>query len=463
MNPLVVDKIAKQFIYDKDSGFIFTRNLIADLPADWRYTVLVPPKVPREFFPANRIVDLKLYNYSTSIHQNRYHFNREILVDISPYSTDYDAILCNQPEIAANLRVFFLNQRREKPVIINFFHWIDCEESRKYGQDLGGYIWREIDGVLSADMNYFHTPYAKRIFDKELNRLGVLKSNFNNNGIEYKADYFNVKPTIFGRKPIDLPNKKIILFNHRMNETTGWQDVMKACSILRTERNDFVLWFTDDQKTDLNETLSNIDFVKVQRVPFESYGYLMNNAFFSVCNLQGYATWNLAVLDSIANNCCPIVRISDLMDTLIPRLYNIEWAQQCTFGNVDELVNRMRAMLDKPYYAINNLLPKDTCAMTENTVERTIMNAINVRLESKIPKKYNDVKAFIQHRETFPDKTTKFGADLKMNNANIVPKKDWVNYFWSFHANGNFQKIRLRLLAEGIKDDITKSETTYYN
>jgi len=444
MNPLVVDKIAKRFIYDKDSGFIFTRNTIASLPADWSYTILVPPDVPREFFPADREVRLLPYNYSTSIHQNRYHFNREMLAKYSSYGVDYDVIICNQPEVSANLRVFYFNQRREKPIILNFFHWIDCEESRKYGVDLGGYIWREIDGALSADMNYFHTPYAKSLFDGELARLGVK--------INYNSYFFNVDPTIFGCEPMDLPDKKIILFNHRNNETTGWQEVLSACKEVRKTRDDFLLWFTDDQKIELNNELNDLDFVTVKRIPFENYGYLMKKAHFSICNLKGYATWNLAVLDSAANGCMPLVRNSALMNTLFHHVYR--------FKNGSELPNQIICMLDYDKSAIPS--PVTVKNPEHTSIKDTILRIVSERLESKIPSKYADVKAFIQNRESFPDKTTKFGAELMMKDSSIVYKKDWVNYFWSFHANANFSKIRLRLLTEGIKDDITSVDTKYF-
>lgn len=443
MNPLVVDKIAKRFIYDKDSGFIFTRNTIASLPADWSYTILVPPDVPRNFFPADREIKLLPYNYSTSIHQNRYHFNREMLAKYSPYGVDYDVIICNQPEIAANLRVFYFNQRREKPIILTFFHWIDCEESRKYGADLGGYIWRQIDGAINSDMNYFHTPYAKSLFDKELARLGV--------NVKYDADYFYSKPTIFGDEPMELPNKKIILFNHRNNETTGWQEVLQAGAELRNLRDDFVIWFTDDQKIELNNTLNSLDYVKVEKIPFKNYRYVMRNAYFSICNLSGYATWNLSVLDSAVNGCPVLIRNTELLQSLFE-------IGAYSFENGKDLADKMDWML-KHAVTTRTAVPKVTSPVS---IEDTILRLVNERLDSKIPSKYTDVKAFIEVRKSFPDKTTKFGAELTMKDSNAVYKKDWVNYFWSFHANANFSKIRLRLLSEGIKDDITSVDTKYF-
>jgi hypothetical protein len=426
MNPLVVDKIAKKFIYDKDSGFIFTRNLIAELPEDWRYSILVPKGVPREFFPENRVVELLPYNYSTSIHQNRYHFNREMLADYFPYGKDVDVILCNQPEVSANLAAFFFNQRREKPIIINFYHWIDCKESRKFARDLGGYIWRQIDGALAADMNYFHTPYAHSLFENEWKELLI-------DDIKYKHDYFSVAPTIFGNTPIELPKKKIILFNHRNNATTGWQEVLEAGKKLREKRDDFVLWFTDDQKTDQNKMLEGLDFVIVKRVPFESYGYLMQNSHFSVCNVDGYATWNLSVLDSVANDCYPLIRNTDLLRSLVPNAIH--------FSSIDELVKIMDEFLDIPYLW-DELRYWETPIHKSNVIT-SIKTALDARLRGKTPKKYELVRDFIEDA----------GCSVR--------KTEWVNKFWSFHANGNFQKIRWNLLYSGVCDDIQSSTTVY--
>ena len=121
MNPLVVDKISKRFLWEKDSGFLYTKQLIQSLPTDWRFTVLTPKNFDRTFFDDEHEIDCVEYDYSTSIHQNRYHFNRNILAKALPYGVDIDVVLNMQPEVTANLRVFFENQRREKPIIIKLF------------------------------------------------------------------------------------------------------------------------------------------------------------------------------------------------------------------------------------------------------------------------------------------------------------------------------------------------------
>ena len=85
MNPLVFNKISKKFIPDKDSGFLYTKQLIQRLPKDWRITILVPKGTPDDFFGVSDNIELVEYDYSTSVHQNRYHFNRTILAKTLPY------------------------------------------------------------------------------------------------------------------------------------------------------------------------------------------------------------------------------------------------------------------------------------------------------------------------------------------------------------------------------------------
>ena len=131
MNPLVFNKVTKKFLGEKDSGLLYTKQLINSLPTNWRFTVLVPKGITNDFFGNTHIVDCIEYDYSTSIHQNRYHFNRNILAKTFPFTKDVDIVINNQPEVAANLKVFFKVQRRELPIMINIFHWIDCKESAK--------------------------------------------------------------------------------------------------------------------------------------------------------------------------------------------------------------------------------------------------------------------------------------------------------------------------------------------
>lgn len=427
MNPLVVDKVSKKFLWEKDSGFLYTKQLIDKLPLDWRITILTPKGFDGSFWgnQHHRIIKNIEYDYSTSIHQNRYHFNRNILAKAFPYGTDIDVVINMQPETTENIKVFFQNQRREKPIIINFFHWIDCKESRKFANGLGGFIWRQVEGARSSNLNLFHTSYAFDLFHTSAKENNLPIDNI-------KIDYFSPQPTIFGTKPIKLPKNKIILFNHRLNNTTGWREVVLACKKLKEEGHDFVLWITDDQNLKNMEDLKQYNWIIIQRVPYESYGYLIKNSHFSVCNTKEYTTWNMAVLDSKINGCVPLVPATDLFNTMfggkVPTNYG------GLYQNIKVLLNNTKQENDR--YLVSLDIEKD------NSIVPFIEKTIHDRVKNKTIKKYDDVVTYIK-------------------NNNMCLKKKFINNFWSFHANSNFQLIRWKLLTNDFKDDITNEETTY--
>lgn len=406
LNPLVVNKISKKFLYEKDSGFLYTKQLIESLPDSWHISILVPNGVDQSFFEGCNLI---YYDYSTSIHQNRYHFNRNIITKAFPYGKDVDLILNMQPEVSANLRVLFENQRRERPIIVNYFHWIDCKESSQFAKTLGGFISRQIDGVNAADLSLFHSEYALSLFNDSVKEYGIVD-------LKFSSGFFKPNPTKFGKEPFQLPSKKILLFNHRLNNTTGWKEVVKSFKELK--RDDCVLWLTDDQN--LKESwLKDEPNVILKNITYDKYGYLLQNSHFSIANLKGYATWNMSVIDSINFGTIVVAPKTDLMESLKAE----------TSSNLKEsmLYYIEREKKQAPMVDFSDF------PLSEWVTEK-IKSTIN---KSKIPKKYEKVE------EMLP-----------------CSKRDFVNGLWSFHANSNFQKIRWRLLCDGHFD--TLEDYTYY-
>ena len=413
MNPLVVDKISKRFLVDKDSGFIYTRQLIISLPTDWLFTILVPKNFDRNFFDSDHVIECVEYDYSTSIHQNRYHFNRNIIANALPYTKDIDVVLNMQPEVSANIRVFFENQRREKPIIINYFHWIDSKLNKQFGNGLDGFIIREVEGIKFSDLTLFHNEYARSLLEESRVMYNLPYEN-------YEYGYFHPLPTIYGETPFDLPNKKIILFNHRLNNTTGWKRVFDICKSLN--RDDFVLWFTDEQNLVEKRKLENTPFVIVKSIPFESYGYLLRHSHFTICNTQ-YATWNMAVLDSINYGTQVITNNTPIMEEL--------------GGNIQtDLKESIIRYLDMDKVTVTSK------KIVDYNLKSYIENEITNRAKTYNPLKYDKVMGMIKEQGS-------------------CTKKEFVNKFWSFHANSNFQKIRWKLISGDCIDDINKTYTEY--
>jgi len=438
-NPLVVNKISKQFLYWRDSGFIFTKNLLKHFPSNYRVTWVIPDKIKDTswFTSAHPNVDILPYPYSTSIHQNRYEFYGEVFRKYFPYTTDIDVIINNQPEVSANLRAWTMNQKRDMPLIYSFFHWIDCKESRAFAQPLGGYFWRQFDGALHSDAVYFHKFTGAHKFYEEMIEQGVSDKLSLMTWREFAPP-----PTIYGDKPMELPNKKIILFNHRLNNTTNWKMVYEIAERIYQDRQDFVLWFTDEGRNLANtKKFKESPFLVVKEIPDESYAYFMKKAYFAVCAHKGYSTWNMAILDTVANGCYTLVPFDGVYVDML--------GTAGQYHNFTDLEERMREALSSPVAKL-----KTFNSLTQSHIYRSLLvplrdivndmhsDILGIVTNAKQPAKYDKVRDYIEEK-------------------GVATKRDWVNEFWSFHTNSNFQKIRWSLLLNGFSDNTKEKESTY--
>jgi len=443
-NPLVVDKISKKFLFWKDSGFIFTKNLITSLPKDWRYYWLIPENITEEqkqwFLDSNDNISLIPYPYSTSIHQNRYNFYGNVLKKNFPYTKDIDIVLNNQPEVAANLKSFFDNQRRDNPPIFNFFHWIDCEESRKFAQELAGYFWREYDGILNAEISYFHNEYAYSLFNYMVNK--EIKNPY-----PFYYSFFNPPATSFGSSQIALPDKKIILFNHRLNNTTNYKFFIDCIEKLHEIRDDFVVWFTDDSDKNKSRILEK-PYIINRSLSSEEYGYLLSNSYFSVCVHKGYSTWNMAVIDAINANCFTIVPSTEKVYIDMFKQADLTMYHSNT---IEDIVSKMNSLLDTPSIELKNRT-KEIKRIFPNYFSNSCFENIKNNIEISIGKRctYKEITKYAEVRDFIKEKPG-------------VTKEEIVNKFWSFHVNSNFQKIRWKLMLEDKAVDDTTQDVTQYS
>jgi len=453
-NPLVVDKIGKTFQFQKDSGFIYTKQLIKSLPKDWRYYWLIPDKIKGTeqgwFREANDLVELIPYPYSTSIHQNRYNFSVNTLSSYFDYGNDIDVVLCHQPEVAANLRVWFQNQRRETPLIFSYYHWIDCKESAKFGKELSGYSSRQLDGAEASDYIMFHTTYAYDLFFMQ----AIENHNFKyvSDVTDLKLGYFHPAPTSFPVDPFDTgvpDDKKIILFNHRLNNTTQWKQVVETLDEIYKERQDFVLWITDDSKIKEFEYLKARPYIIVKSLSDGEYGYILFISHFSICNHKGYSTWNMAVIDSVYNDCLALIPNREVYKDMFHASMENHWQE---FTHIESNFKKMiEYLLNKPVE--ENIELANQIVMEEeylfkycdsSKLQEVIEGNIISGAQSKNPAKYDEIVAMIKENKQ-------------------CTKKEIVNKFWSFHVNSNFPIIRKKLLMEdGITDDTAGSQTTYH-
>jgi len=275
---------------------------------------------------------------------------------------------------------------------------------------------------MAGDISLFHGLYAKSLFDASVANTVQ--------GMTYNSGFFYPKPTKFGEDEFQLPDKKIILFNHRLNNTSGWQKVFNICEKLARTRDDFVLWFTDEQNLKAKNKF-DAHWVITKSIPFKSYGYLMKNSHFSICNTQGYATWNLAILDSIVNGCLPLVPNIPLYKSMLNHT-------GVYFNDLEEMIP---TLLDNEREINQKMVGGMSLPSDETDIKKFIINEIQNRVKVSIAK-YDEVRGYITDKK-------------------VCKKSDFINHFWSFHVNSNFQLIRWKLLSDGFVDNTRLSHTEW--
>jgi hypothetical protein len=92
----------------------------------------------------------------------------------------------------------------------------------------------------------------------------------------------------------ELPkDKRVVVFNHRWSQSTGVNRFLEYTKPLLDDPK-YMLWVTDPSAEDLPKGYHQ------SNLTYNEYQYLMQNAYCSVCFVDGYATWNLSVQDGIS-------------------------------------------------------------------------------------------------------------------------------------------------------------------
>lgn len=482
MNPVVTAKNGKEHIYWKDSGFIYMKHLISSLPSGYRFYWLVPDTIKKRedkewFLETNKNIEIVSYPYPSSVVYNRFDFSIKLYDRIFKMKKmDVDVVFNNQPEISLNIMTWF-EKKRDIPLFFNFFHWFDCKESAKFKATLPTYFFREYDAVINSDVSFFHNQYALRLFKKEMRRKHIRILKFERErerqmpAKDYSTivDYFYPPPTKFGtdrmRVPRKTKDKKIILFNHRNNQTTNWLKVIGILKEVYKERQDFVLWMTDDtteklvsikddlEMSDSLETstpfirrfMAEHPFIVNKSAPFAQFGYLIKKSHFAICAHKGYSTWNMAVLDCFYNGCFSLVPY----EGVYKYMFKVWGDKYGIFHDHKNLKERIIELLDVDKKTLDrrasNLVKK--CRffnLDQLHIKKHIDNIIEMECSRSAFRDFKEAKQSILEK-------------------GYINKLTWSSMMWKTSHSKSYKRMRWQLLSSGeVKDDTTKSETTYY-
>ena len=141
----------------------------------------------------------------------------------------------------------------------------------------------------------------------------------------------------------------------------------------------------------------------------------------------------MAVQESILNGCLPVVPFTEMYRKML--------GEHGIYFNKDNVIGWLYWHLTSREEWNKGWLDKLKVHVDDFNLEHYILGEITNRVKST-PSKYEEVVKYIKSKGS-------------------VSKKDFVNEFWDFHANSNFQIIRWKLLLDGFIDDTSQHETKY--
>lgn len=420
LSPVRWDK--NLFLADVDSNFKVVLKTIEFLPECHHY-ILMPEK--HNFVNNSSNITLLTYDYPWSGVSCKSHFNFNSLGENLDFTRlDIDFIFNHQSELTSNICTFFNAKRNYSNLkIYNFIHWLDLGVNRTGGDKFNPiYFYNQLSGMFICHKLFLHN---NKIFDTyikdEIKRRHL--EFLNENVIKDKIRFMPLSSTIdkIESEPFDLPkDKKIIVFNHRMNDSSNMKMFNEFYNKL--DKNKYELWVTDNEASD--------EFLR-PKLNIHKYKYLLENCYCSICFIDGYSTWNLSLQDSIRVGRPCLSLKHPILKSLLEDKYSYY------FTNLDECFKILETVPDLFNYKL-----ADFDLMFKNNLLTSLKEdfpLINTRQFEKIEKYKELISKEIREKKSIND----------IINPNLA------------RSNG-FSSIRNVLLNNNFKDNYNNKFTEYY-
>jgi len=398
--------------HDADSNWSVCCKTIKWLPECHHY-VLVPFNHNISFNQNN--VSLIKYNYPTSVHINRGTFDyRNVRMDLS--RIDIDFVFNHQPELTFNIHQWFQSKRYYEDVAyFGFYHWIDCIKSRGSSTAVPSFYMRQLEAMHILDCNFVHSEMS----------IDYLMSNFKKVDLRHllsKVTYMPLTSTINDiPTQFEIPNKKILLFNHRWNDSSG---IKKMIDFTEKISNDYVVWVTDE-RCDVKR-----DNFIIKHLKYTDYLYLVQNCYACLCFIGGYSTWNLSAQDAIIMGR-PLL------------YYNHKTRKKIIGENYEGSFSNLEGFL----HLLDNLPDIRNINLKQHDID------FETNLKNAITNFWKDTKTQLNNEKEWITSITN-GITSKPEIIQKVYGNSW--------GSSSVHFMRRHLLNNGIRDNINSPYTDYY-
>lgn len=360
------------------------------------------------------------YDYPRSVLLNRGIFDHRYF-DFNFDDCDIDFIFNHQPECTFGIKSWLDSKRYNHRVgIASAYHWIDCDASRNPVSPPS--LYRQFEAAMLSNYILFHSKTSYEYF-LNCNQFN-LKSNINESKIRYLP--FSSKINNNKEEQFEIPNKKIVVFNHRWNTSTGVDNAEKFITKFLENNDDYIFWFTDD-KSKIQQSKNII----VKKLSLGNYIFLLKNAYCTICFINDYCDWNLSIQDSVELGTPCLAFKHGIIAEMFGDGY------EYFFSNYDEFEAKIKN--------INKLNFVNPICNLDSVFEVVIRSCV------------------LEHILKFKDKIPKFFQEFinEIKLGNIYKRQILDKIRPNVKSSGGDSPLRVSMILNGIKDNYKSSITEY--
>ncbi len=319
---------------EKDSYIDLLPSILSylnKLRDDLHFTLFLPKELEVFNLPN---VEQKVLPLPTSPNRMRTHFDSEVIRDLIEWKTkDWDIIYSHLPEHTLQLVNLFWNSTHHQPKVIGYLHWLETNESMSnraknmFLQNINGVLQMEELGVNSLWLKEYILNKCSEFYnDKTLQRLDKI----------IQPHYLGITDIDYSDTKHSKSEVKKIIFNHRHNNYTGYNWLVRCLDKLYEQRKDFRVYTTmGDMDRDYAERLKT----KTK----SEYLSELKDMYIGIGSFKKYSAWSLSVTDGLSRGI-PYLLPNDLVYAEMvgdryPLLYE---------NDEDNFLALLNNVLDKP-------------------------------------------------------------------------------------------------------------------
>ena len=434
LNPSCVDRVTHKINMESDSGWCLVKDTVEAMNkiCEYHFFILFPSEGTSqgliEVWPGKpNNVTLLLYPYTNDALTNRYHLDiNAIGKHFNCYRHDIDLVWTMLPENVGGLKAF-TNKRREEVPIVAYCNWMDSKKSAGYEPE---YKYRMLEGAVESSAMILQSDHHYKSFKKIISTIS---------NATFKEKISIINPKVVDPYVDDLSMGGEIAFPHRVNQVSGFKKMFSlCCGDLRMP-----IWVTNINKTPIEAD----HLIKAHHYHSkEDFYKRLAKVRFGLSYHIGYSMWSMSVLEMMALGKCVLVPNMNAF----PEMFDVDYPFM--FKNDAEFIEKIKYMQDPEsdydliYWGKQNrkrfykkftyqIQAEQMVSLFESLVRKGKTTAKTESVESLVR-----VRGRITKQEILNKGLTVFGR---------LGSRAW-------------NKARIEMMLNGVNDDTSKSETTFY-